>query len=1524
MPEIVVTNSELNDDYLIGLSRKYWSPATFGQWSPFDRQLVTDIYKNEIQLSSPSASSSSSSTTGVRGSADRGGGFNTRRIVILELSRYLENYLWPNFGQLVTADAAVGVEYLMSIVVMVNEKFRERVNVWQCFEMNPQFFGQLVSQVTRLMIAKETADNLSFKERTALLVFIIHCFNGIEVKIIRDEIQKYVSLSIWSNLSAKRREMEFKKVPKLRKYWSAIQKKDKQMDSETRERVLFERSFLCNLIKQFFGYLSLIPAAADNEIAKLDKRLYDCVHYCERFLELMIDLESILQTRRFFNAIFDDQHVVIRARMSNLAQRTGRESKLFGQLLEMLVFYADFEIDDMTGEAMTYQQIMKQHYDAIHRLQIQVFQHFPALRQVFLANVSAIDSRSTLAKHFQSLTDSDLLKLAELLGFGDEDVLRESYDKNLIKELIYKKHERKTSRLQSLNEMPLYPSEAIIWDENLVSSQYFSSDACLALPKLNLQFLTLHDYLLRNFHLFRLESTYEIRQDIEQAVSHMKPWRTENGGLMFGGWARMAIGIDSFTIIEVRKPNLGDKQPSRVRADIVVNLNVHKDVKHEWEMLRKHDVCFLITVRPRCPPGTAYKYKEPFIPQVGLTYVRGCEIEGMLDPHGKIVDETSLDKPFYNSDFRTFRVWLDCNQYKEDMDRTSGGSGDSGGDAEDIYDSFNILVRRKPKENNFKAVLETIRDLMNTECVVPEWLQEVLLGFGDPSAAHYSNMATKLSTIDFCDTFLDFDHLKESFSGYDIQTTNDSSAAKQLIPPFKVTFNDEDDDSDEEDGDDNEMKNKKTKSLIVVPYVLPNRGPYDMENGVNKKNTIRFTPTQVEAIKSGTQPGLTVIVGPPGTGKTDVAVQIISNIYHNFPDQRTLIVTHSNQALNALFEKIMSLDIDERHLLRLGHGEESLDTSKDFSRYGRVNYVLAKRLDLLGQVEQLAKSLNIQSDVGYTCETAGYFYLYNILSRWERYLSKLRTIDRTIRTPEVVAQLFPFHKFFATAPQPLFRGQSFDDDLELARGCYRHIKQIFTQLDEFKAFEMLRSGLDRSNYLLVREAKIIAMTCTHAALKRKELVQIGFQYDNILMEESAQILEIETFIPLLLQNSENGHNRLKRWIMIGDHHQLPPVIKNMTFQKFSNLEQSLFTRFVRLGVGTVDLDAQGRARPSLCSLYKWRYKRLGDLKHVLSLPEYQFGNPGFKYDYQLIDVDDYNGIGESEPVAHFYQNLAEAEYLVATFMYMRLMGYPADKITILTTYNGQKHLIRDVVKQRCATNPFIGFPSKITTVDKYQGQQNDYILLSLVRTKTVGHIRDVRRLVVALSRARLGLYIFARISLFRNCYELSDAFKLLTQRPDCLHLLPAENFTDCSRKLLETDSSETPEVKDNSGGGDKVVIKNMQQMVQFVYQYYQQKVEQWKQTDPQMLDRVLNKTNNKSQQQQESAADEVMTESLADDNEESGGNDNNDDNNNDKQEEEEMDDKEDDEEEEDLGFEKLTEDDTGTEDIVENMSITDD
>ena len=79
-------------------------------------------------------------------------------------------------------------------------------------------------------------------------------------------------------------------------------------------------------------------------------------------------------------------------------------------------------------------------------------------------------------------------------------------------------------------------------------------------------------------------------------------------------------------------------------------------------------------------------------------------------------------------------------------------------------------------------------------------------------------------------------------------------------------------------------------------------------------------------------------------------------------------------------------------------------------------------------------------------------------------------------------------------------------------------------------------------------------------------------------------------------------------------------------------------------------------------------------------------------------------------------------------------------------------------------------------MDRYQGQQNDYILLSLVRTSAVGHLRDVRRLVVAMSRARLGLYVFCRAKLFENCYELTQSFSKLRTRPTVLQIVENEEY----------------------------------------------------------------------------------------------------------------------------------------------------
>ena len=77
------------------------------------------------------------------------------------------------------------------------------------------------------------------------------------------------------------------------------------------------------------------------------------------------------------------------------------------------------------------------------------------------------------------------------------------------------------------------------------------------------------------------------------------------------------------------------------------------------------------------------------------------------------------------------------------------------------------------------------------------------------------------------------------------------------------------------------------------------------------------------------------------------------------------------------------------------------------------------------------------------------------------------------------------------------------------------------------------------------------------------------------------------------------------------------------------------------------------------------------------------------------DTPDFEGRGETVPVPYFFQNLAEAEYVVTLYQYMRLLGYPAEKISMLTTYNGQKALLKDVVERRCAHHPAFGVPHKV-------------------------------------------------------------------------------------------------------------------------------------------------------------------------------------------------------------------------------------
>lgn len=158
--------------------------------------------------------------------------------------------------------------------------------------------------------------------------------------------------------------------------------------------------------------------------------------------------------------------------------------------------------------------------------------------------------------------------------------------------------ERQQSQKEAINALPLYPNEQIMWDESLVPSINYTGEGCLALPKLNLQFLTLHDYFLRNFYLFRLESTYEIREDIQEAVPHLLAYINNEGEPAFRGWSRMAVPVKEFKITEVKQPNIGEVKPAAVTAEVTFSISSYKSqIRSQWNALKEHDVLFF-TVYP--------------------------------------------------------------------------------------------------------------------------------------------------------------------------------------------------------------------------------------------------------------------------------------------------------------------------------------------------------------------------------------------------------------------------------------------------------------------------------------------------------------------------------------------------------------------------------------------------------------------------------------------------------------------------------------------------------------------------------------------------------------------------------------------------------------------------------------------------------------------------------------------------------------------------------------------------------------
>jgi len=1332
--------------------------------------------------------------------------FPYKSLVTLEGLQTLEGYLWPGY----TEDSSNN--HVLLLALLTNVKARERLATWSLFETRPIDFSSLFRRILSLCLDR----SLQVVLRTHLICFIIHAFQSLDLASVRKECAPLVSIAIWHNLSTEaKQDLLVNQTAQTKKAWKASAKRYETSDDATKARLRFERSWLYTLTLDFLNLAHQGNAGPDTTL------------YCQRFLEFISDLLSQLPTRRYVNALFKDLHVLPILKLSAL--HNDEHHGLVRDQYTLLSHYMYFPVDDQTGAQFNLTETNDRHCAELARLQRAALRYFKdKLTVLALSNYGAIDKRAELASLLAPLTDEELTQLARVLHLRTEypESVAIVIDRAVLLEVLLSTFEKRATFQESARRMSVVPTEEDLYAASILRADEYDGSQPLALPKLKLQYLSVGDFLWRALVLYRCEAFYGIRKDIDSALKRLQPGSKRSGETTFSGFSRMALPISKPSIIEVVPPLVGEDIPSAVRAEISLDTRRLADnVRRDWDSLRPDDIVFLVAVdastRGPTSGGTSQHTSES--QKLGLVSVRAAEVVQIMDDKGKHIRDPSA---YYNgqnrSQSRRIQLKLDAAVFVDDQERAAKGKPD-------VYERINLVIRRSGRENNFKPVLDSIRSLVLSDVPLASWLHESFLGYGDPAGATYKNLANKVARLDFRDTFLDWQHLTSGLPGKTIEPSEDMSGS--FGPPYVL-------ESSDLPAEASTPKPSRKRRRDVAPpalsadsqtykvstYKPPNTGPYPID--APKLNSVRFTAAQIEAIMSGSQPGLTVVVGPPGTGKTDVATQIINNIYHNFPEQRTLLIAHSNQALNQLFAKIVALDIDERHLLRLGHGEEELNTEANFSKHGRVESFLGIRDRYLQEVNRLAASIDAPGAHGNSAETAGYFNSVYIRPAWTKFTQATQAVDIT---PASIVDAFPFSNYFSDVQQPLFPLDADRDTiLDIANGCYHHISKMFSELEDVLPFEILRRDRDKANYLLTNEARIVAMTSTHAAMRRSEIASLDFHYDNVIVEEAAQITEIENFIPLAMQNPTNGQMALQRVVLCGDHYQNSPVIQSLAFRHYANLEQSLFSRFVRLGIPVITLDQQGRARPSIAALYQWRYPSLGNLPHVENTDEFKAANAGFKYEYQFINVPDYKGKGETEPTPHFIQNLGEAEYAVAIYQYMRLLGYPASKISILTTYAGQRALIKDVLSHRCAKNPIFGLPKIVTTVDKYQGEQNDYIILSMTRTSRVGYLRDVRRLTVALSRARLGLYILGRREIFEACYELRPAFDLLLQRPDKLALVTREMFpTQRPYAPLEdaASASDAAAAVIPATAAAEAVMEGVEHLGQYVFEMTNAKVE---------------------------------------------------------------------------------------------------
>ncbi|KAI4725090.1 P-loop containing nucleoside triphosphate hydrolase protein [Aureobasidium sp. EXF-10728] len=268
---------------------------------------------------------------------------------------------------------------------------------------------------------------------------------------------------------------------------------------------------------------------------------------------------------------------------------------------------------------------------------------------------------------------------------------------------------------------------------------------------------------------------------------------------------------------------------------------------------------------------------------------------------------------------------------------------------------------------------------------------------------------------------------------------------------------------------------------------------------------------------------------------------------------------------------------------------------------------------------------------------------------------------------------------------------------------------------------------------VLADAKVIGCTSTGFAKYRPMIYALKPRI--VMVEEAGECLEanmMSMFVP-----------SLQHMILVGDHQQLRPRAQKAT-HNFKHYDISLFERLANNTVDYKMLAVQRRMPPAVrCLLWPIYGDKIKDHECTLHRPPV----PGFG-DFKTYFFH-HEHHEEHDKFKSAY-NEHEAKLVVGFVNGLISKGIESRKITVLTFYNGQRRLLARELKkvEGCAEARI-----KVVTVDSYQGEENDIIVLSLVRNnclQQVGFLSVANRVCVALSRARQGIFMFGNVKLIEQ------------------------------------------------------------------------------------------------------------------------------------------------------------------------------